>query len=294
MTGSDTLLIGADGMLGRCWRRWAETARELRVGFVGLEGCDISDAAAVERVVLPGMRTVINSAAYTNVDGAEAEEVAATAVNGTAVGILAARCREVGATLVHYSTDYVFDGLATAPYGLNDKRRPVNAYGRSKAVGEELLEASGCDFLLLRTSWLYAAHGNNFVRTIAKLAGERESLRVVSDQMGRPTCADQLVLTTMGMLRAGARGVHHATDAGQCSWHEFATAIAARTNPMCRVDPCSSSEFPRPAKRPAYSVLDIRETERLAGPLAHWRTTLEQTLNRLQMTAASVPGGAST
>lgn len=294
MTGSDTLLIGADGMLGRCWRRWADAAREPRVAFVGLDGCDICDGAAVERVISPGTRTVINCAAYTNVDGAETEESTATAVNGTAVGILAARCREVGATLVHYSTDYVFDGLATEPYGLNEKRRPVNAYGRSKAVGEELLEASGCDYLLLRTSWLYAAHGNNFVRTIVKLAGEREMLRVVSDQVGRPTCADQLVVTTMGMLRAGARGVHHATDGGQCSWHEFATAIAARTNPMCRVDPCTSAEFPRSAKRPAYSVLDIGETERLAGPLPHWRDTLEQTLNRLLTTTASVPGGAST
>lgn len=290
---SDTLLFGADGMLGRSWRQWSETARERQVDFFGLETCDICDADAVERTISPGTRTVINCAAYTNVDGAEAEESTATVVNGTAVGILAARCREVGATLVHYSTDYVFDGLATSPYGVAEERRPMNAYGRSKAVGEELLEASGCDFLLLRTSWLYAAHGNNFVRTIAKLAGERESLRVVNDQVGRPTCADQLVMTTMAMLRAGARGVHHATDAGQCSWHEFATAIAARTNPMCRVDPCTSAEFPRPAKRPAYSVLDIGQTERLAGPLPHWRTTLEQTLNRLLTTAASAPGGLS-
>lgn len=286
------LIFGADGMLGRAWRDWAAATRAGDVGFVGLDACDIRDAAAVEATVAPGIQVVVNCAAYTNVDGAEQEEALATQVNGEAVGVLAERCRAVGATLVHYSTDYVFDGQASSPYRVDDVRRPLSAYGRSKAVGEELLEQSGCDYLLLRTSWLYAAHGNNFVRTIMKLASERESLRVVNDQVGRPTCADQLVLTTMSMLRAGARGRHHATDAGQCSWHEFATAIAARANPMCRVDPCTSAEFPRPAKRPAYSVLDISQTERLAGPLPHWRTTLEQTLNRLSATA-SVPGGTS-
>jgi len=286
------LIFGADGMLGRSWRDWAVATRAGDVGFIGLEACDIRDAVAVEATVAPGIQVVVNCAAYTNVDGAEQEEALATQVNGEAVGVLAKRCRAVGATLVHYSTDYVFDGGATTPYDVDEPRRPLSAYGRSKAVGEELLEQSGCDYLLLRTSWLYAVHGNNFVRTIMKLAGERESLRVVNDQVGRPTCADQLVLTTMSMLRAGARGRHHATDAGQCSWHEFATAIAARANPMCRVDPCTSAEFPRPAKRPAYSVLDISQTERLAGPLPHWRTTLEQTLNRLLATA-SVPGGTN-
>lgn len=292
MERSDTLIFGADGMLGRSWRAWADSTNARGVGFIGLDACDVCDPAAVERVIVPGIRVVVNCAAYTNVDGAETEEIAATTVNGTAVGILAERCREIGATLVHYSTDYVFDGQATSPYGVDEPRRPLNAYGRSKAVGEALLESSGCEYLLLRTSWLYAAHGNNFVRTITKLATERDSLRVVSDQVGRPTSADQLVLTTAAMLRAGARGRHHATDAGQCSWHEFATAIAARVNPACRVDACTSAEYPRPAKRPAYSVLDIGATERLAGPLPHWRTALEQTMTRL-LTAASTSAGVS-
>lgn len=280
MDGSETIVFGAGGMLGGAWRAWArETVAALRC--VDVDSCDIRDAEAVARAISPGARWVINCAAYTNVDGAEADEPTAMEVNGRAVGILAECCRRVGATLVHYSTDYVFDGAATAPYRVDAKRRPVNAYGRSKALGEELLEASGCDYLMVRTSWLYAAHGNNFVRTIARLSGERESLRVVSDQVGRPTSADQLVRTSAALLRAGARGAYHATDGGQCSWHEFAVAIAARTAPACRVEACTSAEFPRPAKRPAYSVLDLSETERIIGSLPHWRTSLDRTLDRL-------------
>ena len=215
---------------------------------------------------------------HTDVDGAETDESTATLINGHAVGALAARCREIGATLVQYSTDYVFNGRASEPYPVDCFRDPVNAYGRSKAVGEELLEQSGADFLLIRTSWLYAAHGKNFVRTIARACLERPSLRVVNDQRGRPTSADQLVNITERLLAAGKRGVFHGCDDGECTWFEFAQSIVNRINPECQVEPCKSDEFPRPAARPAYSVLDLSKTTAAIGPITQWRDALGETL----------------
>jgi dTDP-4-dehydrorhamnose reductase len=225
---------------------------------------------------------VINCAAYTNVDLAESEEGAATRINGDAVRILAARCAEIGATLVHFSTDYVFDGRASHSYATDHHRDPLGAYGRSKAAGERSLEESECDWLCLRTSWLYAPWGTNFLRTIARLAKERDSLKVVNDQRGRPTHCDSLAWITEAMLAHGARGMHHACDGGECTWFDFATAIAARVNPACRVDPCSTSEFPRPAPRPLYSVLDLSTTEATIGQIPDWKTPLRLALDRME------------
>ncbi|MGP1309405.1 MAG: dTDP-4-dehydrorhamnose reductase [Phycisphaerales bacterium] len=272
------LVLGADGMLARAFRERLQSG----ASFLGRAGCDITDANSVKDAVTPVVRTVINCAAYTNVDGAETDEAAATRLNGEAVSILAARCVEVGATLVHFSTDYVFDGRATSPYATDHPRDPLGAYGRSKAAGETALEASRCAWLCLRTSWLYAPWGKNFVRTIATLSRERDSLRVVADQRGRPTSCRTLADITMRMLDAGARGMHHGCDGGECTWHEFAQAIAARVNPGCAVDPCTTAEFPRPAPRPAYSVLDLSKTEALIGPIPHWSAALSDTLDLLE------------
>ncbi|MGD9692484.1 MAG: dTDP-4-dehydrorhamnose reductase [Phycisphaerales bacterium] len=277
--GEGWVVTGAAGMLGREWG--ARIAREGVKGVRLLDraSCDVADAGSVARAMGEGTRVVINCAAWTDVDGAEAHEAEATRLNGDAVGVLAARCREVGATLVHYSTDYVFDGEArAAPYRVDEARRPINAYGRSKAAGEEALEGSGASFLMLRTSWLYAAHGKNFVRTIAKASRERESLRVVNDQRGRPTCCATLVDLTVRLLAAGARGTLHGCDDGEATWFDLAGAVAGWVNPRCRVEPCSSAEFPRPAKRPAYSVLDLGPTRALIGEIPDWRASLERTL----------------
>lgn len=277
------VVLGAGGMLARAFRERVERGESMfpsTTRFLDREACDISDAASVERAIGPDVDLVINCAAYTNVDGAETDEATATRINGEAVRILAARSASVGATLVHFSTDYVFDGRADAPYPIDHPRSPLGAYGRSKLAGELALEASGCDWLCLRTSWLYAPWGKNFVLTIAKLAGERESLRVVNDQRGRPTSCETLALLTERMLASGARGMHHATDNGECTWFEFAREIAARVNPACRVEPCTTAEFPRPAARPAYSVLDLAKTEGRAGPIPDWRAALGRTLDR--------------
>ncbi len=275
------VLLGADGMLGASWK--ASLGRDASATLLtpGLDDCDFTRPETIDHIVRPGISLVINAAAYTDVDGAETHEELATLINGAAVGHLAARCRDVGATLVHYSTDYVFNGSATSPYLVDQPRDPINAYGRSKAAGEVMLEESGAEYLLLRTSWLYAAHGKNFVRTIAAASAVRPTLRVVNDQRGRPTSADQLVETTRRLLAASQRGVFHACDADECTWFEFATAIAAHVNPDCCVEPCSSDEYPRPAKRPHYSVLDLTKTTTAIGPVTSWRDALASTLERI-------------
>ena len=171
-----------------------------------------------------GTGTVINCAGWTNVDRAEACEEEATRVNGLGVGELAGRCKAIGALLVHYSTDYVFSGSASTPYAVATPRAPLNAYGRSKAMGEALLEQSGAAYLLLRTSWIYAPWGKNFVRTIVGLARQRPSLRVVNDQLGRPSSAEQIARVSLALLSGGALGTFHVSDAGQCTWYDFARA----------------------------------------------------------------------
>jgi dTDP-4-dehydrorhamnose reductase len=295
MPAPTTILLGSAGMLGSDWARTlAPDIDAGRAAALDLPDIDITDDASVRSGIPETAELVINCAAYTDVDGAEANEALATAINGHAVGRVAARCREVGAMVVHYSTDYVFNGRATTPYAVDTPRDPLGAYGRSKAVGEELLEASGAEFLMLRTAWLYAAHGKNFVRTIARLARERDSLRVVHDQRGRPTSTLTLISVTRLLLEAGATGTLHACDGGECTWFEFASEIAREVNPGCRVEPCTTDEFPRPAPRPAYSVLDLAPTEALIGAIAHWREALAPVLTtiRRELDAPPNPGAS--
>jgi dTDP-4-dehydrorhamnose reductase len=273
-TASNRLLISPDGMLGRAFESLL-TERGVEHETLVYPAFDITDRGAVESSVADQFDLVINCSAWTDVDSAEDREEEADAVNAVGVGYLADRCREIGALLVHFSTDYVFSGNARAPYRVDEARNPVNAYGRSKAKGEVRLEESQCRFLLLRTSWLYAAWGNNFVRTIARLALEKESLRVVDDQIGRPSSAFHVAATALALVEAGQTGIFHATDGGTCSWFELARAIVASANPTCRVEPCTSDEYPRPASRPAYSVLDLQPTEAALGrPMPHWRENL--------------------
>jgi dTDP-4-dehydrorhamnose reductase len=280
------LLVSPDGMLGRAWKELL-VARGAPHDELVYPAFDMTKQEQVERAVGAHHRVVVNCAAFTDVDGAEKREAEAHLVNGTAVGYLAERCRQVGATLVHYSTDYVFDGNATAPYRVDAPHDPVNAYGRSKADGERRVFESGVRNLVVRTSWLYAPWANNFVRTIARLSRERPEIRVVNDQRGRPTSSEQLALGTFELLEHGAAapaqdGVFHVTDGGECTWFEFATRIVATTNPTCRVLPCTTAEFPRPAKRPAYSVLDLEKCERLLGPRPAWTECVDAVASRLE------------
>lgn len=267
-------------MLGRCWTELL-AGRDIEHRSTTLNELDITDPSALDDFVTPGTRWVINCAAYTLVDAAEEHEELANEVNGHAVGRLAERCKAVGAKLLHYSTDYVFDGTATEPYPTDHPRCPVNAYGRSKALGEELIERSGVEHLLVRSSWLYAPWGQNFVLTMRKLAMSRPSLRVVDDQRGRPSDSRRLAEVSLTLAAQGARGVFHVTDGGECTWFELATRIANLVSSDCRVEPCTSDEFPRPAARPAYSVLDISATEKLVGPLIPWEDRVRDVLARV-------------
>jgi dTDP-4-dehydrorhamnose reductase len=280
------LLVGADGMLGKAWvvllkRMGIEHSTATYPAF------DLTDEANVRKAVSPNYKWVVNCAAWTDVDGAESREREAAKVNATGVGFLANACRRTDATLIHYSTDYVFHGEGSRPYATDAPHDPVNAYGRTKALGERLIVESGAKHLLLRTSWLYAPWGKNFVRTIADLARTRPELKVVDDQRGRPASAESLANVSLRLMERPshatvADSIFHVTDGGECSWFEFAQAIVAKVNPGCRVSPCTTAEFPRPARRPAYSVLDIEKTERLLGKMRPWRENLAHVLETLE------------
>lgn len=275
------LLIGVCGMLGRAWRELLDH-RGIPHVDAGRGLLDLRDPQSIDAIISGEQPVVINCAAFTDVDGAERDEATAHAVNTVAPEKMARRCGEVGALFVHYSTDYVFNGRATQPYVVAAPREPVNVYGRSKAAGEEAIEAAQVKHLIIRASWLYAPWGKNFVRTIAKLAVERPSLRVVNDQRGRPTSCEHLAAASLRLIESDATGIWHITDRGDCTWFDFAQCIAAHANPACRIEPCTTAEFPRPAKRPAYSVLDIAATEKQLGPMPHWHDNLAHVLARLE------------
>ena len=204
------------------------------------------------------------------------------AANANSVHNLAALCTQRDATLVHYSTDYVFSGNANTPYPVDAPQEPQNAYGRSKAAGERALWTSGCNHVLIRTSWLYAPWANNFVRTMARLGKTKDALAVVDDQRGRPTSAQYLAERTLGLLEHRARGTFHVTDDGQCTWFGFTQEVMRELGYACRVSPCTSAEFPRPAPRPTYSVLGLEKTESLLGPARPWQENLRDVLMSLE------------
>lgn len=243
---------------------------------------DVTSPAAVDdRLASELPDVVVQCAAYTAVDAAESDFERASLVNATATGYLAAACDRTRALLVYPSTDYVFRGDASEPYSPSHPTNPVNAYGRSKAAGEEAALASP-NSLVVRTSWLYGPGGPNFVSTMLRRAREGAALRVVADQIGRPTWTVSLAGTIAGLVEAGARGVYHATDEGDpVSWYGFALEIVAAGGVDARVEPVGTRDWPTAAPRPAYSVLDCSATARVLGRAApDWRTNLHQHLRR--------------
>ena len=268
-------------MLGRAFREVFERNARAHQGF-DLPDFDASEPAQVAAIFRKPWSALINCAAYTNVDGAEEHEQAAMRGNATAPHVLAEACKRAGIPLVHFSTDYVFAGNAEHPYPVDGPMQPLGAYGRTKAAGEEAIRGSGAQHLIVRTSWLYAPWANNFVRTMAKLTRDKSALKVVHDQRGRPTSAEHLAKTALALLDRGATGTFHVTDGGECTWYEFTVAIAGLLGRTCTLEPCTSAEFPRPAPRPAYSVLDLSKTEALLGPMPDWRENLASVLARLE------------
>ncbi|MCL4758678.1 MAG: dTDP-4-dehydrorhamnose reductase [Rhodocyclaceae bacterium] len=264
------------------------------------QDCDLSNPEAIASTVAAFRPDVIvNAAAYTAVDHAEHEEPLAHVVNATAPGLLAEVAQRLGALLVHYSTDYVFDGAKDQPWTEDDPVGPLNAYGRSKLAGERAIARTDCDYLILRTSWVFASRGGNFVRTMLRLGAERESLRIVGDQIGAPTWARniadataQIVVHAQAERNEGSfeRGVYHLASAGETSWHGFASAIFDHVRTHCTAQPMKvrdivpipASEYPLPALRPANSRLDCGKLERRYGiVMPPWRDALARCLEEI-------------
>ncbi len=283
------LLLGAGGQVGRAVAATASAGHELIVK--PRTEIDIADKFAVEEALAHARPDwVVNAAAYTAVDLAEDQPAQATAVNDTAVGILADAATRTGSRLLHLSTDFVFDGEANCAYRPNDAPRPLSVYGASKLGGEVQVLNNDCAGIVLRTAWVYAAAGRNFVLTMLKLMRERDEVKVVGDQIGTPTWATGLAGAIWALLDARApAGIYHWTDLGVASWYDFAVAIQeeARARGLlakaARIVPISSAEYPTRARRPAFSVLDTSATRALvAAPAAHWRQNLRMMLDELR------------
>jgi dTDP-4-dehydrorhamnose reductase len=258
-------------------------ARDANVATVSKADMDVTDGRAVAAIVREVSPTIIvNCAAYTRVDDAEASEGVATAINGSAVELLASAANSIGALLVQLSTDFVFDGAKQSPYEVNDPTKPLSAYGRSKLVGEHAA-AHAEKHLIIRTSWLFGVHGHNFVEAIRnQVTKGTNPLRVVSDQRGRPTYTPHLAHAVIRLAQnEQARGILHYADEDECTWFEFASAIVEELGATTEVVPVTTAEFPRPATRPPYSVLSTERYERLTGvkPEA-WRDGLHEYLIR--------------
>lgn len=293
------LLLGANGQVGHALRRELAPLGEI---VCTTRSGSLPDGGSCERAdfdqpaMLPALvarvapDVVVNAAAYTAVDRAEEEREAAFRANAVAPGALAEACAGRGALLVHYSTDYVFDGNATRPWREDDATAPLGVYGASKLAGEEAVRGSGARHMVFRTAWVYGAHGHNFMRTMLRLGAERDELRVVADQVGTPTPARLIAQATAQALRtrADASGLWHLACAGNTSWHGFAEAIFAGAlargllAKAPRVLPVSTSEYPLPARRPAYSCLDTgRIREEFGIPLPDWGAALSGVLDEV-------------
>jgi dTDP-4-dehydrorhamnose reductase len=272
------LVTGAGGMLGRDVAR-AARARGDDVVALAREELDITDASAVEEAIA-GARpdAVVNCAAWTNVDGAEEDETGATRVNGAGTGNVARAAARTGALLVHVSSDYVFDGDGRAPYVESDPVSPLSAYGRSKLAGEREVVAAGDRHVIARSSWLFGINGANFVATMLAIGARDGSVRVVNDQIGCPTFTGHLAEGLLDLGRGEATGVHHVAGAGATSWHGLAVEIFKQADMEVRVDPVTTAEMPRPARRPPYSVLATARQDGVTLP--DWRDGLGAYLGR--------------
>jgi dTDP-4-dehydrorhamnose reductase len=285
------LIIGKNGQVGCELQRTLAPLGEIIA--LDRNAVDLSQPDKIVQVIRENNPSIIvNAAAYTAVDMAEAEPDLTMAINGIAPGIMAEEAKRLGAVLVHYSTDYVFDGRSDKPYHEDAPTCPLNVYGHSKLKGEQLIQTVGGKHFILRTSWVYGARGKNFLLTMLKLAVERDQLKIVSDQVGAPTWSRTIAETTAQVLsqidnKDDVWGIYNVTAQGQISWYEFATAIFRFYHTHMRhpqVIPIPSSEYPTPARRPAFSVLSHAKIAKTFGlTLPHWQTALKSCLSELRV-----------
>jgi len=277
------LLLGRNGQVGWALERsLAPLGEPTALGRAELDLADVPRLVATIRALQP--EAIVNAAAYTAVDKAESERETAFAINATAPRVLAEEAKRIGALLVHYSTDYVFDGAKAVPYVEDDAPNPLNVYGASKLAGERAIAATGCRHLILRTSWVYGPRGANFMLTMLRLARERPALRVVNDQVGAPTSSIEIARATATVLARAAQssnvtGLYHLAAAGETSWCGFARAILAKAEVATPVVPIRTEDYPTAARRPRNSRLDCsRLRETFGVTLAPWEEGLAEAL----------------
>jgi dTDP-4-dehydrorhamnose reductase len=273
------LILGDRGMLGHDLVTSAPADVLLTLASSERDAFDMTRPDAL-RVLIDRTNpdVVVNAAAYTAVDRAEDEAAKAWALNGNAVDTLAKLCATRGTCVVHFSTDYVFSGRSTSPYREEDPAEPTGAYARSKLAGEHALTSSGAAFLLIRTQWLFGNHGRSFPSTMVDRAESRAPTRVVNDQFGRPTYTVDLARWTWNLIDRRERGIVHAANDGEASWFDVARVIFERAGAADCLEPCTTTDYPTRAKRPAYSVLDISKLKSLIGPVPTWQDALSRFL----------------
>jgi len=280
------IIMGADGQLGQEFRKISSSYSDYEFKFLTRLDLDLESMdAGRELLVSLKPQFLINCAAYTAVDKAETESERAFHINGNVVGEIAAICHQLNTRFIHYSTDYVFDGNSSNPYKEDDGTSPVNIYGASKLKGEELGLLNNPDSIIIRTSWVYSSFGHNFVKTMIRLLSEKESIRVVNDQVGSPTWAADLADVTMQIIskRKWVPGIYHYSNKGIISWYDFALAIKEIIHSPCTVHPIPGNDYPTPARRPAFSLLDtgkIVSTFSLNVP--PWKNSLAACLKEIQ------------
>lgn len=272
------LVVGCNGMLGSKFM----SSKSDGIEFVGFDypEIDITSKESISNIISKDdYSIIINCAAYTDVDGCESNEEKAIAVNGDGPRNLAVVSRENGIVFVHFSTDYVFDGKATLPYKENDNKAPDTVYGKTKLMGERGV-VNNCDtYFICRTAWLYGENGSNFVETMLALAKKNKKISVVNDQKGSPTYTGDLVKMVIDLIKSGSYGVYHTTNEGETTWFDFTKEIFNKMNLETEVLPCGSDKFPRPAKRPSYSVLSKHKIKSVGVEVRDWHDALTDYLN---------------
>lgn len=287
------LVTGANGQLGNCMRNAARKSKDNYI-FTDVAELDITDGAAVERFVRENdVKVIVNCAAYTNVDKAESDVAFAEKLNAEAVENLAKAIKTNDGTLIHISTDYVFGGSqGNTPRTEEEPVNPTGVYGLTKLHGEQVIEASGCKALIFRTAWLYSEYGKNFVKTMLTLTSSKPELKVVFDQVGTPTYAQDLADAIFNIIEnrkfEDNNGIYHYSNEGVCSWFDFTKAIAEIAgNRSCDIQPCHSDEFPSPVVRPSYSVLDKTKFKVTFGvSVPYWTDSLKTCIKNLNKNEA--------